>query len=579
MTIRQPRPPAELDTIGYVRVSKQEQASESKTSLQDQKEGITALAVRLERELVASAVFEDRASGGDVHGRPGFKALVEFCRAHPRPKRSPGYALFLNHTRFGRFDDPDEHAYWRFELARHGWYVRFAENDESRDKTARHVMNSIGAAQATQYRDNLRENCRRGARGTAAQGYWQNEAPVGYRRLALAPGREPVVLDIGRPKAKDQKVRLTPDPGGEVRAVVEAFEVYADGLTSVGKLVPVMRRRVPRLKWSVASVNRMLRNVTYLGHVVWCRRPHDKHERAEQSVRPEAEWVVTRDAHPPLVTQELFARVEARLARNRKHTRATVGGYPLSGMIRCASCGEPYVGAGGPINYRDPSDRDRYRFYADRGSHPDRACCPGRTGTLQKRIIEPLVIAEVARVVADERVQALIGAEIDRYLKASREGSGDEITDLETAEKRLLAARENLVAAIARGTLTADEADAEMKAVRVDLEAAQAGLRRARALSATPADGELERDRILALAADFAARASCASGPALRELIAPWIEDAVFDKETRELVLLIRPIPNGGIAGMGAVRAERRVLQLAPLRPRNGQGRRGIPAG
>lgn len=574
--IQQPIPPPDADTIGYRRVSKREQAKEGKTSLADQTAAITAQAALLGRVLSPSLIFEDQTSGEDVDGRPGFRALVAFCRAHPRTRSSPGYVLFLNDSRFGRFVNPDENAYWRFQLAEKGWEVRFAENDASDDKTARHVMRSIGGAQATEYRDNLRRNAKRGAVSAANDGLWQNEAPVGYRRLATAPGRAPVVLEIGQRKSDDQQVRLTLGPDEEQTAVLAAFEGYAEGRLSLGQLVPEMRRRVPRLKWSKSYVGRMLTNPAYLGHVVWCRRPHDKTERAECPVRPETEWVGKRDAHPPLVPQALFDAVQARLRSNRKERRATPGGYPLSGLIRCAFCGEPYVGGGGPKNHRDPSDPDRYRFYRDRGGSPDRPLCPGRLGTLQKRIVEPAVVDAIADAVSHPGVQELIRNEIDRYLACARGNGAGEQRKLKRVLARLDRERSNLVSAIARGTITAGDAEAEMDRIRAETTSASAAVCALDALRAGSDDMERERERLVALATDFTARVKAAEGHAVRGILEPWIERAVFDKESGHLTLSIRRVPlTAGVNLPFEFGTQQHVLEM-PAKRRSARGRRPV---
>jgi hypothetical protein len=69
--------------------------------------------------------------------------------------------------------------------------------------------------------------------------------PFGYCRLATAPGRVLVVLEIGQQKSDDQQVRPTPEPNEEVALVRWAFETDADGLLSVGKLAQEMRRKAP----------------------------------------------------------------------------------------------------------------------------------------------------------------------------------------------------------------------------------------------------------------------------------------------------------------------------------------------
>lgn len=168
--LRSPRPVATLpalDTVAYCRVSTEEQAREDRTSLQDQQDGIGRLAARLRRTV--GEVFEDAGvSGGTAEDRPGFMALLAFCRAHPRPRRAPGYVLVLNDSRWGRFENPEEATYWRVDLEKHaGWVVRFAEADDTDDRTARGILRSLYSAQASAYREQIKANARRGVRNLA----------------------------------------------------------------------------------------------------------------------------------------------------------------------------------------------------------------------------------------------------------------------------------------------------------------------------------------------------------------------------------------------------------------------------
>ncbi|MBV9109104.1 MAG: recombinase family protein, partial [Gemmatimonadetes bacterium] len=475
---KEPVQEADSDTIGYRRVSKGEQAQAWKASLRQQTDGILALANKLGRVLLPEHIREDRFSAEDAEDRPAFMEIVKFCRAHPRPRSRPGYVLVLNDSRFGRFRDPDEAAHWRFVLAQCGWLVRFAENDDTENTTTRHVMRAVGGAQASEYLANLRANARRGARGAAEQGLWQNEAPFGYRRLATAPGREPVVLEPGQRKSDDQVVRLTPGPPEEVELVRWMFQAYADGLLPLRKLAAEMRRKAPgRLRWSHQAVAKMLANRTYLGHVVWCRRPHDKHERKERPLRPESEWVVCENAHEPLLAQDVFDRVQRHLAENRARTRGAASDYVLSGMVRCTHCGRPYIGGGG--GRRKPGDDpDRYRIYKCSGSDDNNRVCPGKIGTVYKRVLEPIVIGLVAEVVSDPVVQVMIREEVERYLQELRGNAGEEKAALATRKQKLQQEKNNLVDAIAAGVLTTEDAKAKINRLRDDLQEVEERLTR-----------------------------------------------------------------------------------------------------
>ena len=119
-------------------------------------------------------------------------------------------------------------------------------------------------------------------------------------------------------------------------------------------------------------------------------------ERVDVPVRPESEWLVTRDAHPALIARDLFDRVQARLAENRKRSDGRAVATRCRGSYGARTGGHSYIGGGGNRNTRDPSDPDRYRFYRDSGSPFEREVCPGRLGTVSKRWVEPAVIDAIA---------------------------------------------------------------------------------------------------------------------------------------------------------------------------------------
>jgi DNA invertase Pin-like site-specific DNA recombinase len=545
--MRLPRDPIALDTttaIGYVRVSTEDQARDGKSSLDDQRTAITALALKVGRILEPANVFADPGvSGQSAEGRPGFMALVAFCQNHPRPNKAPGAVLVFNDSRFGRFRDPEEAAHWRFHLKRLGWLVRFVEGDDVEDPAARPLLRTIAAVQASEYSRALKANTRRGMRSAAAKGLWLNEAPIGYRRLASGGGRPAVVLDVGQRKADDQEVRLTPGPEAEQALIRWMFDAYASGEYNLGRMARELKVRWPARAWGRRHVQAILKNQTYLGDVLWSRRPHDAVERLDTPVRPESEWVVTRDAHPALIARDLFDRVQARLAENRKARRWTGGGYPLSGLIRCAHCGHSYIGGGGNRNTRDPSDPDRYRFYKDSGGPFEREVCPGRLGTVSKRWVEPAVIDAIAEVVSQPGMQQLIASEVDRALETAEEGDAGMRQGLTHDRDRLTAERERLVSAVSRGVVTDDEARPALARIRDEIAASVAALERQRFAGRARGRLAAERDEMVALASDFAARAREASGAALRELLRPWLADAVIDKNARTLTLSIRCLP------------------------------------
>lgn len=512
--------------IAYRRVSKEDQAGDQKASLSQQRDAVEALASRL--GIALDTVFTDPGrSGGTAEGRPQFMALVRYCEQHAQPRTRPGHVLVLNDSRWGRFDNPEEATYWRVHLEKLGWRVRFAEGD-SGDSSVRPMERAMHQLQASTYREAIKANAKRGARGTAAQGYWCNEAPLGYRRATVGGSRQGTVLQVGQLKTKDEHVKLVLGPESERRVIRFMFETYEPGGVSLGDLCRTLKAKWPGLrKWSRPVIRQMLRNAAYAGDVVWMVRSNGPRD---------GEPVHKRDAHPALVARALWERVQVRLVSNQKETRPTAGGYPLRNLLTCSECGAPYTGSGGPKG--PATEPDRFRFYREKETGTP---CGHRLGTLQKRIVEPLVVAEVAKVASSPQVQRLIATELDRVLSTDGETAGRKALDAERAQ--LIAKRKRVVDAIADGVMSADDAKAKLDELKMAIESLATQSERLHFNKANRKALAGERDQLIALARDFAAQAEKASGSALRELLIPWLAGATVDKEQRKVTLRIWQVP------------------------------------
>lgn len=242
---------AGVSCIGYCRVSTEQQAGEQQTSLTDQARAIDALAVKLGASV--GRWYRDERSGATVEQRPELSRLLADCAASPRKPSRPGLVLVLNDSRWGRFPDAEESAYWRTHLRRLGWLVRFVEHDDTQDPAVRTVMRAIVASQATQKRADVVANARRGSRGTASLGFWATRSPYGYHRTVVYPPGRTRTLKAHERKAIDEKVVLTPAP--EEAAIVRTmFMRYATGTDTLASLVEWLQLDVPQRKWTRAAV-------------------------------------------------------------------------------------------------------------------------------------------------------------------------------------------------------------------------------------------------------------------------------------------------------------------------------------
>ncbi len=77
-----------------------------------------------ENEMEVIKIFSDKASGRRVRGRDSFLELLGWVE-----KREFQKILVRDITRWGRFDDIDESAYWEYHCKSFGKEVIFIEED------------------------------------------------------------------------------------------------------------------------------------------------------------------------------------------------------------------------------------------------------------------------------------------------------------------------------------------------------------------------------------------------------------------------------------------------------------------
>ena len=226
------------------------------------------------------------------------------------------------------------------ELAGHGCQVEFLDRPMSDDPHDQLLLQIRGAV-AEYERTLIAERMRRGRHARLRAGTllpW-TRPPFGYR------------LDPDRPRDA-AAVRIEP---GEAVLVAQLFDWY---LEPAGHLVPAGTARLAGLgvatptgkpRWTAASVRGILRNPAYAGRALtnrtqaW-RRPAGANRRCSRpgraithAPRPPEDWIAV--PVPPIVSEEIFAQVQAKLDANQQSAaRNTRHEYLLRTLVSCGAC-------------------------------------------------------------------------------------------------------------------------------------------------------------------------------------------------------------------------------------------------
>ena len=289
----------------YVRMSTEGQ----QYSIPRQQAAIREYAEKHGYAIVRSYLDPGR-SGVGIKGRHGLLQLLEDVQ-HGTPDF--GAILVYDVSRWGRFQDIDESAYYEF-LCRHAGFqveycVELFRNDGSLWSA---ILKNLKRVAAAEYSRDQSMYVRRSKAMTAARGEFPGGTTMyGMQRVLLRKGEEARVLNKGEHRAiKSDPVVLTPGPPHEVRTVRRVFRLFVEKqktrteiATLLNKTGVTTRRGLP---WDIQSISYMLRNEAYAGTQCYNRHSRRGVLGGPYQLSEPHELVRAPGAFPAIVSRSLF---------------------------------------------------------------------------------------------------------------------------------------------------------------------------------------------------------------------------------------------------------------------------------
>lgn len=301
------RETAEEGTIraaAYVRMSTEPQTF----SIDNQMALIVAFAEQRGFEIVPT--YEDAGrSSLTIDGREAIQQLM----ADVTSGRADFDAILVyDVSRWGRFQDADEGAYYEHLCRRAGLPVHFcAEQFDNDGSIGSILLKAVKRVMAGEYSRELSVKVFAGQRRLIECGYRQGGmAGFGLRRLLVnehgAPNGE---LGPGERKSlQTDRVVLVPGPDKEVEAVRRMYRLFASGIGG-REIAEHLNREGLRTDlgrpWTRGTVHQVLTNPKYVGDNVY-NRVSNKLKQKRVVNAPEL-WVVAKAAFPAVVDTDLFA--------------------------------------------------------------------------------------------------------------------------------------------------------------------------------------------------------------------------------------------------------------------------------
>lgn len=300
----------------YVRMSTDHQ----KYSTENQAEAIAEYAARHGMEIVRTYADEGR-SGLNIDGRDALKQLIDDVEEH----RTDFEALLVyDVSRWGRFQDADESAYYEYLCRRAGVRVIYcAEPFENDGTPVATIVKSVKRAMAGEYSRELSAKVFIGQCRLVELGFHQGGAPgYGLRRLLIDDKGEPKnELSRGEQKSlQTDRVILIPGPPEEAQTVCRMFHLFVEeGLTErqiAERLNAAGCRTDLGAAWTRGTVHQVLISEKYVGNNVYNRISHKLKGRRVRN--PPEMWIRANGAFEPVVDADVFEKAQAIIAERTR---------------------------------------------------------------------------------------------------------------------------------------------------------------------------------------------------------------------------------------------------------------------
>ncbi len=255
-------------------------------------------------------VYADEGKSGlNVAGRASLQSMI----ADVQSGRADYEAILVyDISRWGRFQDADESAYYEYLCKRAGLSVHYcAEQFENDGGPAATIIKSVKRAMAGEYSRELSTKVFKGQCRLIELGYRQGgPAGFGLRRMLLNQnGEHKGTLTAGERKSlQTDRVILVPGPESEIQVVRCIYDQFVrQGLRELEIATRLNAEGVTTdlgRPWTRSTVHQVLTNEKYIGHNVYNRRSFKlKKKRVEN---PPEMWVRKEAAFEPIVAVEDF---------------------------------------------------------------------------------------------------------------------------------------------------------------------------------------------------------------------------------------------------------------------------------
>ena len=318
----------------YYRLSQEDERQGESVSIDNQRAILRKYAE--ERGFEIHDEYIDDGVSGTTFQRPGVQRLLDDAKTGVI-----NTIIVKDLSRFGRnYIEVGQYVDYVFPA----FGIRFIAiqdnvDTENRDSGAMEMMPIMNVFNEW-HAANTSKKIRAVRRSNAKEGiYTAKKASYGYK-MGTDKKRAPVIDEETAPIVK--RIFEMYASGMSPRKISEILNL--EGIPSPATYAYTQSGQKPKPNvvglWTAVTIREMLNKIIYIGHMPqlrWTSLSYKNHKRFRKD---ESEWTVVYNNHEPIISQELWDKVQERKKSVAQGRKTKIGfTHPLSGFLFCSDCG------------------------------------------------------------------------------------------------------------------------------------------------------------------------------------------------------------------------------------------------
>lgn len=311
---------------GYLRLSQEDGDKDVSDSIVSQKNIIEKKIQELGEEFFLVDYYIDDGYTGLNTNRPDFQRMIKDIE-----NGTINCIITKDLSRLSRNSFEANYYIELYFLERNIRYISVLDNVDTGTKNANNDMIQFKTLINDWYSKDISRKVKSSVWARKEKGlYMGSIAPYGYK------------------KSKEDKHKLVISKQ-EARIVKRVYEEYSKGKSITEIIKALQADNIPspnnsnnngkiRYKWREETIRRMLSNKVYLGHTEYGKKINLSYKSKKRKYIPKEEWKIAYNTHEPIITEELFDKVQSQRNTNKTIKRKKHE-WILNGLVKCKECG------------------------------------------------------------------------------------------------------------------------------------------------------------------------------------------------------------------------------------------------